>query len=270
MKYYLIMLMALVITLSAGYYQRVTGPSHPKKVKTELAGRELKFSLPRSNESTSSCEVRIPAAQQDITGRVFFRRFPTGDTWDTLTMVRSNTDLIALLPAQPPAGKLEYFVELADGSETRRLDGENTAVIRFRGPVPAVVLILHVFMMFLAMLCANIAGLSAAFRHDRMRIYTIYTLVLMVLGGFILGPVMQKYAFGEFWTGVPFGWDLTDNKTLIAVVFWVLAFVMNRTPGKNRPFWIILAAVITLVVFSIPHSLFGSELNYATGAVTTG
>jgi hypothetical protein len=39
----------------------------------------------------------------------------------------------------------------------------------------------------------------------------------------ILGPVVQYYAFGEFWTGVPFGWDLTDNKTLVAVIFWALA-----------------------------------------------
>ena len=26
----------------------------------------------------------------------------------------------------------------------------------------------------------------------------------------------------------PFGWDLTDNKTLIALIFWILAVVMNR------------------------------------------
>ncbi len=270
MKYYLIMVMALLITISAGYYQRVTGPSHPKKIVTEWAGKPLKFSLPRSNESTSSCEVRIPTGKQEVDGRIFFRRYPTNEDWDTLPMIRNNGDLIALLPAQPPAGKLEYFVELYSGSETLRPDGENRAVIRFRGPVPALVLILHIVMMFLAMLCANIAGLSAAFRHDRMRIYTSYTLVLMIVGGFVLGPIMQKYAFGEFWTGLPFGWDLTDNKTLIALVFWILAFAMNRKAEKPRPLWIIIAAVITLVVFSIPHSLFGSELNVATGTVTTG
>ena len=41
-------------------------------------------------------------------------------------------------------------------------------------------------------------------------------LLLLAVGGFILGPLVQNYAFGELWTGVPFGWDLTDNKTLIA------------------------------------------------------
>ncbi len=49
----------------------------------------------------------------------------------------------------------------------------------------------------------------------------------------ILGPIVQKYAFGELWTGIPFGWDLTDNKTLIAFLFWILAVIMNRK--KERP-----------------------------------
>jgi len=84
----------------------------------------------------------------------------------------------------------------------------------------------------------------------------------------VLGPLVQKYAFGEFWTGVPFGWDLTDNKTLIAVFAWILAVVMNHK--KERPGYIIAAAVILLLVYSIPHSLFGSELDYATGTVTQG
>jgi len=32
----------------------------------------------------------------------------------------------------------------------------------------------------------------------------------------------------------------------------------------------ILAAVVLLVIFSIPHSLFGSELDYSSGQVTQG
>jgi hypothetical protein len=84
----------------------------------------------------------------------------------------------------------------------------------------------------------------------------------------ILGPIVQKFAFGSFWTGVPFGWDLTDNKTLIAFLFWILAVVMNLK--KERPVYTILAAIVLLLVFSVPHSLFGSELDYSSGQVTQG
>jgi len=67
---------------------------------------------------------------------------------------------------------------------------------------------------------------------------------------------------------VPFGWDLTDNKTLIAFLFWLFAVIMNLK--KERPLYIVLASLILLLVYSIPHSLFGSELDYDTGQVIQG
>jgi uncharacterized BrkB/YihY/UPF0761 family membrane protein len=107
-----------------------------------------------------------------------------------------------------------------------------------------------------------------AFKHKNARIYTFITLAMMLVGGMIFGPIVQKFAFGEFWTGVPFGWDLTDNKTLIAFVAWIIAAIANYK--KQRPGWIIFASVVTLIIFSIPHSMFGSTLNYSTGVVTQG
>jgi len=43
---------------------------------------------------------------------------------------------------------------------------------------------------------------------------------------------------------------------------------MNRK--KDWPLYTALAAFVLLLVFSIPHSLFGSELNYSSGHVTQG
>jgi hypothetical protein len=84
----------------------------------------------------------------------------------------------------------------------------------------------------------------------------------------VLGPIVQFFAFREFWTGIPFGWDLTDNKTLIALIFWIIAVYMNKK--SDRPIYTILASIMLLLVFSVPHSLFGSEFNYSTGQVTNG
>jgi hypothetical protein len=268
MKTFITWTLAILITLVTAYYQRKTGPSYPKKVATELNGKRYTFKLERSHESSSSCEVRIPVNGNPVNGTVYFKRIPSNEQWDTLKMEKRGDDLVALLPAQPPAGKLQYFVELSDGKESRRLDGENSAIIRFTGDIPSFVLIPHIIMMFLAMLFSNAAGLMGAFRINRMRIYMVLTVIALFIGGFILGPIMQKFAFGEFWTGVPFGWDLTDNKTVIAMLVWVVALILNAR--KARPGWIIAAAVITLAVYLIPHSLFGSELNYTTGIVRTG
>ena len=45
--------------------------------------------------------------------------------------------LIATLPEQPPAGKIEYHLELMAGGNPIDLHDENNVVIRFRGDVPA-------------------------------------------------------------------------------------------------------------------------------------
>jgi hypothetical protein len=43
---------------------------------------------------------------------------------------------------------------------------------------------------------------------------------------------------------------------------------MNKR--KEKRFYTLLAAAVTLIVFSIPHSMFGSELDYSSGEVTQG
>jgi hypothetical protein len=79
--------------------------------------------------------------------------------------------------------------------------------------------------------------------------------------------MIQKFAFGAYWTGWPIGKDLTDTKTLIAACFWMVALIFSgKKPGQLLA---ILAAIALLAVYSIPHSTSGSEFNYETGQVET-
>jgi hypothetical protein len=99
----------------------------------------------------------------------------------------------------------------------------------------------------------------------------VWTISLLFVGGLVLGPLVQKYAFGEYWTGIPYGTDLTDNKTLIAFVFWLIAVVAvwNRSLHHSHPWrrWFVVAAsVVMLAVFVIPHSMWGSELKHSDSA----
>jgi hypothetical protein len=72
---------------------------------------------------------------------------------------------------------------------------------------------------------------------------------------------MQKLAFDAFWTGWPFGHDLTDNKSLVAFIFWVIALVVMKKNRENR-LWPILASIVLLAIFLIPHSVLGSETDF--------
>jgi hypothetical protein len=262
MKKFFFWFIAIVLTLSSAVYQRLTGPTYPVRGKVTLGDAEIRYRLPRSSEITSDCEVAIRAANPGVSGRLLYKKFKTADSWAEIPFSRQGDKLVASLPKQPMAGKLAYKAFLSFQEKEISLTGENPAVLRFKGHVPMAVLICHVLVMFLAMLFSTCAGLAALIGQKNVRKFVLWTAALLFVGGFILGPLVQKFAFGTWWTGIPFGLDLTDNKTFIAMLGWLAALIAGRG-GRLARGWVLAASVLMLIVFMIPHSLFGSELKYA-------
>jgi hypothetical protein len=257
--------LAILITLTSAVWQRLTGPTHPVRGSVSLGGQEISLRLQRSHSISSRQPIVVTAADEKVTGQVEWRRYPTNDPWRSIDMIRDGGELRAELPPypealMPPAGKLEFRVVLQRGDE-RAAFPEEPAVTRFKGDVPSAVLAPHVLAMFIGMLLSTKAGLGAL-AGTRHRASTHLTLVLLVVGGLVLGPLVQKFAFGEYWTGVPWGWDLTDNKTLIAVLAWAFAAWRVARKGRGARAAVVFAALATLVVFAIPHSVWGSEVKW--------
>jgi hypothetical protein len=278
-------ILAFVITISAAIYQRATGPTYPKKITVAVNHVDYRLKLVRSLGLDEVSEVKLKINDPTISAKIYYRRYMSKDEFQSADFkfksrpinsfimnkifnVNKEEGFFAEVPQQPAAGKIEYYFEITDAAETITYLKESPVVIRFKGGVPGFILIPHIFFMFLAMLFSNLSGLLAAFSIPLYRKYTLLTFGSLFVGGMILGPFVQLYAFGDLWTGIPFGWDLTDNKTLIAFVFWVLAVIMNRK--KDRPIYTVVAAIVLLLIYSIPHSMFGSTLDYNTGAVTQG
>lgn len=250
---------AIVVTLASAVYQRMTGPTYPARGHVVLGGNDIRYRLARSQETTADQVARIELPDAAVTGEMQWRRFPSSESYRVVPLVRRGEALEGVLPRQPPGGKLEYQVRLARASEAVVIPPQ-AAVTRFKGPVSIYVLIPHVLAMFLGMLWSTRAGLAAV-TGGETRTLTWTALALLAGGGFVLGPIMQYQAFGEWWTGVPFGYDLTDNKTLIAVAFWVLAASRGRQ-GRPARAEVAVAALVTLVVFAIPHSIWGTQIDW--------
>ncbi len=251
--------LALLLTLAAAVWQDVTGPTFPIRSRVTLGGQTFPVKLVRS-WSTGDQPIELAISDPAVRGRVRWRRYPTAEPWQVQPMQRSADVLRASLPHQPPAGKLEYQVELARADE-RVILPDTPAVTRFKGEVPATILVPHIFAMFLGMLFSARAGLEALVHGPGRRSLTTVAFVLLLGGGFVLGPLVQKAAFGAYWTGVPWGYDLTDNKTLIAVAAWLLAAWRVYTRPSAR--WtVVLASLVTLAVFAIPHSVWGSQIKW--------
>ncbi len=185
-------------------------------------------------------------------------------------MTASSQGLRAEVPHQPPAGKVEYRLVLGDGARKVMVPADSSAVARFKGAVPARVLIPHILAMFTGMLVATRALFAALRPGPRsVRGPVLVAAVLMVIGGLVLGPIVQRFAFGAFWTGWPVGEDLTDTKTLAAVLAWLPAAVLALRRRSNR-LAVALGWAVMMAVFLIPHSSRGSQLAWEVDPAAEG
>ncbi len=259
-KSILFWILAFLITAASAIYQRMTGPTYPISGSINFQGQTINYKFERSHSTNSDYELKIKTGDSSISGYLFWKRYKFDKNFTAVEMTGGET-LKASIPKQPPAGKLQYFVKLYKGEQNLFLPENKSIVIRFKGDVPAWILIPHVLAMFLSMLFAARAAFEFLNKEPRLKFYTLWTIGILFIGGFILGPIMQYYAFGEFWTGVPFGYDLTDNKTLIALIGWLIAFFMLKKSHYPKR-WVLFAAILMFIVYLIPHSVLGSELDY--------
>jgi hypothetical protein len=268
LKKVLFWVLAVVISLAAMFYQRMTGPTYPKKYEITYQNEEYSFNLPRSNNGRPGdypVEIELP---ESFSANLVWRLYPSNDPWDTLKMEREGELLITSLPHQPPAGKIEYHLELMANGELIDLHEAENVLIRFRGDVPAWALIPHVLMMILTVIWSMATIIFALANIPSYKKHMGVTIIFLLIGGFILGPIVQKYSFGQFWTGWPLGADTTDNKVVFALIAFLLAWFLRK---KSYSRWLAIgAALVMLAIYLIPHSMGGSELDRETGEVITG
>ncbi len=253
--------LAGIITVGLLVYQRTTGPTYPLRGRVTVGGRTIALRLARSHGGVTDQPVRVVAPDTAVHAQLRWRRFPTSDPWDTVAFQRRGDTLVAALPHEPPAGKLAYQLRLTRQGERVVFPAE-PAITRFKGSISAAVVIAHLLCLFGGMVLLMRGGLGALAREGTYPKHARLGLLLFGLGAFVFGPWMQYQAFGQWWTGVPFGWDATDNKALIVAVAWAVALWRLRG-GRPARGAVIGAALVTLAAFLVPHSVFGSELDWS-------
>jgi hypothetical protein len=262
MKNYVYWILAVIITLVLSIYQRMTGPTYPKKVSVEMNGGSYKLKLPRSGVQHDEI-VTLKDIPSDVKSpQLHYRRYPTSNEYTTVDFSWKDGEWQAALPVQPVAGKLQYYITVGG----KDYPADDPVVIRFRHDVPASILIPHILLMFGAMLLAVYTFLLVITRKKYSRWLKI-TVATLFVGGFIFGPLVQHAAFGPWWTGFPYGTDLTDNKTLLSFLFFMVALVTLK--WKYNKWVVCLAVLFMILIFSIPHSAYGSEYDYTTQQLST-
>ena len=262
-KSFLWWIFAVVFTIVAAEYQKMTGPTYPVKGKTTLNNQEIKYKLIRTADNDKDAEISIEIPDQSVTGTIHYKRYRSIDSITTAPMLRSGNKLSFMMPRQPAAGKMMYRILLNSGIQETTIGAKDDSfiVMRFKGPVPLYVLLPHILCMFLGLLFSTRTAIESLIKGSRTYRYAFYSLLFLIPGGLILGPLVQKFAFDAYWTGWPFGHDLTDNKTLVMVLVWAFAAYKLKKDPQNKV-WPVAAALIVLIVYLIPHSMLGSEIDY--------
>jgi hypothetical protein len=256
----LLWLIAIILAAGVAVYQRKTGPTYPISGKVMLGDELVSYKLIRTWGGDRDAKIVIPVQTGQVAGEFSWKRYKSHDNWEARGMDRTEEGLIAFIPHQPPAGKVMYEINLFYDNQEIVITQE-PVIIRFKGAVPDWVTILHIIFIFLAFIFSMRTGFEALIKGRYTFGYTIFTTIFLVLGGLVFGPIMQKYAFGAYWTGWPFGHDLTDNKTAVAALFWFVA-LFYQLKNRNKRGWAAVAALVLLVVYLVPHSLLGSEIDH--------
>lgn len=254
--------LAIILTLSTSIYQRITGPTNPKKATITINDKDYKLSFPRSATSTDNT-ITLNIPDQYTKAQLIYRKYKLDEEFSKIDFQNNGKTLTVNLPIQPNAGKLEYYISVND----EMLFEQDPLILRFKGDVPMGVLIPHIIFMFTSMLFASYGLILTIANKKNVARYVLLTIVMLIFGGFVFGPIVQKYAFGVYWSGFPLGFDLTDNKTLIALVLLLINIPLLRKKALRYTAMIAFLGMIT--IFCIPHSLRGSEFNHQTGQVET-
>ena len=194
----------------------------------------------------------------------------------TLTMKRMpDTDLFGVyVPGYLLGNRTYYYMEASDKSGNRVvLPGSATDSftseydyykIRWEGKATFILLLLHIVLMVAALfllihalyyaMCYLMNGEKA--EHIIRAVNA--GIVAFFITGFPIGCVIEKQVLGNYWEGFPFGLDITDSKTLLILVLFVVFMYLQKKGKismKGYAWSVVINTVVTIVLFLLPHSL---------------
>lgn len=168
-----------------------------------------------------------------------------------------------------------YHIQLrsVDGVSWTLPEGapETQLSLTFKGEVSRPLLLAHVLCM-MGGLIPLVLGLFFAIAYLRsgrflgpVRRLTLIGFALLAIGTLPLGMIVEYQVFGTYWEGWPFGRDVTDTKSGLMMVLWLILLIVRgrdlfrHTRAQSGPSdrawagWLIALVIFTIGLYLIPH-----------------
>ena len=206
-------------------------------------------------------------------------RTPGEKVFETIVMSEISEGIwAARLPGNEKGSRIEYgfrisHEEISEAGTSSASSETGNYLIKYKGEVSVTVLVLHILCMFAAFffIIEALLGAFAMLFMGEEKEFTVaqarWVLLFTFLGGWPLGFALNWQRFGMFWEGFPFGYDITDNKTQLIAIFWLIiallswkSFACRRTGSDAvRPgvfaVAVIIASALSLALYLVPHSI---------------
>jgi hypothetical protein len=218
--------------------------------------------------------VRLSGDQAAQVGGVLFYQIDKGTEQSTIMNHSDEVTLVGNLPAGEIGQRLNYRIELSlNGTLKASMAPANERgyLLKYKGPVSSFVLLPHILLMFAGVFSSFMAlfyGFDLILGKKKVKQAAIAVLLSFFcgfIGGVLIGIEVSHEVFGgSGWGGWPLGNDVTDTKTEIFLLFWLVAMIFGwlGLSGKklkisNKAFgsMIIVSFIVTLAAFLIPHSI---------------
>ncbi len=223
-----IILAVLLTVLLLGIARR-TSMRHSLEYLTETHG--ITFTHETATEGFSDgAQVALKATKTDTEVAVVRFSDQPGGPYQELNMTPENGVYKVTLPAKEKGSKQYYHIEVYKNNiKIATFPTAGDQVIKFKGNVTHVVLVAHILCMFATIffgLMAVFTSIDLARGKGDARLSILYVLLTFAsayIGGIPLGIVVFRQTFGgSGWGGWPLGTDITDTKTELLLLFWLI------------------------------------------------
>ncbi len=261
---------ALALTILLLGVARRISTRHPADYSVDAGGITLSHRTV-TEDFGDGPKIDLEATSTEGLTAVVYYSLAEGGPYTTDSLSRMPDGFSVTLPVLEKGNRWYYHIKISQAEkEIAKFPPGPDQFIKFKGHVPAYILIPHIFCMFATIFFGLLTVISSisVFRgkvgiSQSVR-YLLWTVIFAFIGSFPLGYIVAYLAFGKGWGGIPIGWDITDNKTVILFLFWLVTFILARRGLKSERMAIskkaymslVLASlIVTFIAFIIPHSI---------------
>ncbi len=241
---------AIGISIVAVIIQQFLDKDYPYKTSILIGEKSYNLSLPVVNQGTIDCIIELEIPDTSIHGAVYFKLFNSQTKWKRNGLIRLNDKLVSILPYQKPNVKLMYYLELTDGKNTYPIAKEQPVVVRYENEVPKYIQYPGVVLYFLALIIICYLGMVTLFGIPDFKKYIRWAFILISIGT-IFEAIRFFLAYHHLLLlPDPYN-NFTFFKLIIIFLIWWAIYKLNSI--KERRFLTLLAVIISLALYILPH-----------------